>query len=316
MEVLKCGIMIGNNWFDFVHQVNIESSWKEFTDKATIMLPKALKIKSDELKKAIPSGTPVSIKIGYEGNEIQELFKGYVVRVKNSTPVEIECEDEMWQLKKIQVNENCKNEKLGDYLKRVLNVDVDSFDIKVPSMVVSKLTGVQLLDKIKEEFGFNSYFRKGVLVIGKNYSQEVPDKHVVVIDDALDCNVKAQSLEYMSKDDVKIKVTAISNMSNGSKEEVTFGDSDGEERTLNFFDIPKSELQGIAEQEAEKLKYDGYRGDLTLFGLPIVRHGDILTLSNSQESDKTGDYFIDSVKYSFGLNGFEQAIEPGPKASA
>lgn len=315
MEVLKCSINIGSFWFDFVHQVSIESSWKEFTDKATIMLPATLKIDSNDLKKAIPVGSKVTIKIGYESTGLKQVFSGYVVRVRNKVPVEIECEDDMWNLKQIQVNENCKNEKLGDYLARVLNVRVECWDTTVPSMIVNKLTGVQLLDKIKQEFGFNSFFRQGVLVVGKNYSKTDPNKHTVVIDQSSDCNVKTQNLEYITKDDVKIKVTAISNMSDGSKEEITFGDMDGEERTLNFFDIPKSQLKDIAEKEAEKLKYDGYRGDLTLFGEPLVFHGDILTFQNKQESDKTGDYFIDGVKYNFGINGFEQQVSPGPLAN-
>ncbi|MBN9293736.1 MAG: hypothetical protein J0G96_07145 [Flavobacteriia bacterium] len=316
MEVLKSSITIGNYWFDFVHQVTVESSWKEFTDKAVIMLPAALKIDYNDLKKAIPVGSEVSVKIGYEGTPLTEIFKGYVARVRSKVPVEIECEDEMWNLKRIQINENCKNEKLGDYLQRVLNVPVDAFDVTIPSKVVSKKTGAQLLDEIKEEYGFHSFFRKGWLVVGKQYSDSSNQRHTVIIDQSSDCNVKSQNLEYMAKEDVKIKVTAISNMANGKKEEVEFGDPDGEERTLNFFNIPKSQLQPIAEAEAEKLKYDGYRGDLKLFGAPIVFHGDILTLQNSQDSDKTGDYYIDGVKYSFGVSGIEQDVQPGPKASA
>lgn len=315
MEVLKCSIYVGNYWFDFVHQITVESSWKEFTDKATIMLPAALKIDAKDLKKAIPTGSKVKIAVGYESYGLVEIFNGYVARVRNKVPVEIECEDEMWNLKQIQINDNCKNEKLGDYLQRVLNVRVDSFDTTVPSMIVNKLTGVQLLDKIKEEFGFHSFFRKNVLIVGKQYSDEDKTKHTIIIDQDSNCNVKNQALEYMSKEDVKIKVTAISNMADGKKEEITFGDTDGEERTLNFYNIPKSQLKEIAEQEAERLKYDGYRGDLTLFGAPVVFHGDILTLQNNSESDKTGDYYVDSVKYSFGVNGFEQSVSPGPKAS-
>lgn len=316
MEVLKSNITLGHYLFDFVNEVKVESTWKVFTDKATIKLPAALKIDASSLKKSIPVGSKVEIKLGYEKYGMQKLFKGYVVTVHNKVPVEIECEDEMWNLKQIQINDNCRNEKLGDYLSRVLDVDVDCFDINVSSMVVNKLTGVQLLDKIKQEFGFASYFRNDVLVVGKNYSQDNPKSHTVIIDQAYNCNVKKQDLEYMSKDDVRIKVTAISNMPNGDKEEIEFGDKDGEERTLNFYNIPKSELKKIAKEEAKKLKYDGYRGDLTLFGAPIVFHGDILQLTNSQESDKTGDYFIDKVSYSFGVKGFEQKIEPGPKANA
>jgi len=314
MEVLQCNIHIGNYQFDFVNQVTIESSWKKFTDTAVVFLPAALRINKNDLKTSLPVGSKVEIQLGYASKGLVTLFTGYVARIHNKVPVEIECEDEMWQLKQLQINENCKNEKLGDYLSRVLKMEVDCWNITVPSMVVSKVTGVQLLDKIKQEFGFDAFFRKGKLVVGKPYDQQ-PPKHTIVIDQVDDCNVKAQNLEYMAKEDVRIKVTAISNMDSGKKEQVTFGDNDGEERTLNFYNIPQSQLKDIAEKEAQKLKYDGYRGDLTLYGIPTVFHGDILTLKNRQESDKTGDYYIDSVTYTFGMNGFEQKVEPGQKVT-
>lgn len=313
MEVLICDIKIGNYSFDFVHSVTIESSWQALTDKAVVRLPAALKIDKNKLQDAIPKGTAVSIKLGYQSSGLVEVFNGFVARVHPKVPIEIECEDLMWKLKQIQVNENAKNELLGDYLKRVLNIEVDCFDIQIPSLVANKITGAQLLDQIKSDYGFPSFIRDGKLVVGKQYDATTQKKHVVIIDQAFNSNVKSQSLEYTKKDDVKFKVTAISNMANGEKVEVEIGDPDGESRTLNFFDIPKADLEAIAEKEMERLNHDGYRGDLTLFGTPKVNHGDIIVLKNSQESDKTGEYFIDELVIEFGLSGYEQKIKPGAK---
>jgi hypothetical protein len=327
MEILKCEIALltpekKEYWFNFIHHVEVESTWKEFTDRATIMLPAALKIDKAELNAAIPAGSKVEIKLGYEAYGLTSVFKGYVVRVRNKIPIEIECEDEMYQLKRISINENCEDEKIGDYLARVfkpLKINVEAYDFTIHSMVVTNLTGVQLLDKIKSEYGFDSFFRPTkdgvVLVVGKPYGDNTNAKHTIIIDQSYDCNVKSQSLEYMNKTDVKLKITAISNMEDGTKETFSFGYEDGEERTLNFYNISKEKLQSLAESEAKKWIYTGWRGDLTLFGAPIVFHGDILTLKNRQGTDKTGDYYIDRVVYSFGVNGFEQCVEPGPTAS-
>ena len=75
MEVLVCHIKIGSLTVDFVHEVTVESTWKELTQKATILLPAALKVDKNKLKDAIPKGTEVSIQIGYESEGLQEIFK-------------------------------------------------------------------------------------------------------------------------------------------------------------------------------------------------------------------------------------------------
>lgn len=313
MEVLICHITIGSYSFDFVHRVTVESSWQSLTDKAVIYLPAALKVDKTKLKDAFPKGTAVSIQLGYESTGLTEVFNGFIARVHPKVPIEIECEDLMWKLKQIQVNENAKNELLGDYLTRVLNMEVDCFEVQIPKFIANNITGAQLLDQIKSDYGFPSFIRGGKLVVGKQYDPNTQQKHIVIIDQASNSNVKSQNLEYAQKDDIKFKVTAISNMANGDKVEVEIGDPEGESRTLNFFDIPKADLEAIAEKEMERLNYDGYRGDLTLFGAPKVNHGDILVLKNTQESDKTGEYFIDELTIDYGVNGYEQKIKPGAK---
>ena len=314
MEALTCNIVIGNYSFDFVHRVTVQSSWKELTDKASVYLPAALKIDKDKLQDAIPKGATVKIELGYESTGLKEVFNGFVSRVHPSIPIEIECEDLMWKLKQIQVNENAKNEKLQDYLSRVLNIEVDCYDITIPKLIANKITGAQLLDQLKSDYGFYSFIRGTKLVVGKQYDAETQNKHTVIIDQAFNSNVKKQDLEYAKADDIKFRVTAISNMANGKKEQVEIGDPEGENRTLNFYNIPKSDLQAIAEKEMSRLQYNGYRGDITLFGTPLAEHGDILVLKNTQESDKTGEYFIDEVYMDFGVSrGFEQKIKPGTK---
>lgn len=314
MEVLICDIKIGSLNFDFVHQVTVESTWKELTQKATIMLPAALKVDKNKLKDAIPKGSEVTIKVGYESSGLTEIFKGFVVRVHPKIPIEIECEDLMWKLKQVQVLENAKNETFQSYLSKVLPYEVDCFDMSLPKFVVNKLTGAQLLDQLKKDYGFPVFVRNGKIVVGKQYDPGTNATHRFIIDNAVNTNVKTQALEYTAKDDVNLKVTAISNLSSGEKIEVTLGTADGEEKTLNFFDLQKADLEKVATAEMERLRYDGFRGGFTAFGIPLVKHGDVAELINEQESDKTGSYFIDGVTYSFGLEGFQQEIKLGGKA--
>lgn len=313
MEVLICKIKIGDLLFDFVNTMKIESTWKELTQKAMITLPAALKVEYKSLKNSIPKGSEVTIEIGYESNGLKEVFKGFVTRVHPKVPIEIECEDLMWKLKQTQVTLNAKDETFQSYLSKVLPYEVDCFDMNLPKFVVNKLTAAQLLDQLKDDYGFPIFVRNNKIVVGKQYDRASSSKHIFVIDNSVNSNIKAQSLEYRSKDDLDIKVTAISNLSNGEKIEVTLGSSDGEEKTLNFFDLQKEALQKVAEEEMKRLNYDGYRGDFTAFGLPLVKHGDIAVLQNDQESDKTGEYYIDGVNYEFGVAGFQQTVTLGAR---
>ncbi len=308
MEILTSHIKIGSYTFDFVNEVRIESSWMEQTQKGQIVLPAALKFDKGKLRTEIKKGDTVVIKIGYNGN-LNTIFEGFVARVKPTVPVVIEVEDMMWKLKQIEVNDIAKNETIKSFLSRNIPYEIDCFDIELPRFVAHKITAAQLLNELKNDYGIYSFFRNGKLVVGKQYDKETSKKQIV----ELNYNVVSDSLEYAEKDDVKIKVTAISNMANGTKHEIELGDPDGESRTLNFYNLPKAELQKIAEKEKERLMYDGYRGDLTLFGEPFTATGDILELRNKEESDKTGSYWIDGVNYSFGVSGYRQQIKLGAR---
>jgi hypothetical protein len=240
-----------------------------------------------------------------------KVFDGFVSAVKPSVPVVIECEDLMWKLKQTTINDVARNETIRSFLDRNLpNYEVDAFEVELPKFIASNTTAAKVLDQIKSDFGLRSFIRDGKITVGKQYDPEYAVEKFVVLNET----VKDDELEYKSKDDVKIKITAISNMANGEKHEVELGDPEGDERTLNFYNIPKAELEKIAEKEAERLIYDGFRGSLELFGEPFVRHGDILTIQDNEDSDKVGTYFIDEVTYSIGVGGFSQSVKLGARA--
>jgi hypothetical protein len=303
-------ITIGSIEFDFVHEYSVESSWMELTDTARIVLPANLKVSEKNLKSTIKKGDAVTIASGYNGN-LHVLFQGYVSAVKPTVPIEIECEDLMWQLKQIKVNAVVKNTTIPDFLRSVIpGIDVNGFDVELPQFVAQDISAAKLLQEIKSDFGLMCFIREGKLQVANQYDKEYARDIVA----ELGYNVKDDNLEYVDKEDVKLNITAISNMSNGTKHEVVIGDPDGDSRTLNFYDVPQADLQKLAEQEAERLIYTGFRGTLTLFAEPFARHGDIVEIRDPKESDKVGRYWIDKLSYKGGVNGFEQVIELGAQA--
>jgi len=309
MKVTQTHITIGNFDFDYVHEAEITSGWESLTDTAVIKLPANLKLDKNKLKDLIKKGDAVTISYGYEPN-MHLAFAGFVTGVKPTIPIEIECEDLMWKLKQIQVNDVARNETILSFLQRNLpDFEIDSFEVDLPRFIASNISAAKLLDQIKSDFGLRSFIRDGKVTVGKQYDPEFATKHFVVLNET----VKEDDLEYKSADDVKVKVIGISNMADGQKHEVEIGDPDGDSNTLNFYNIPVSQLKALTEEEAKRLIYDGWRGGLTLFGEPFVKQGDILTIQDNEDSDKVGSYWIDEVNYTVGVNGHQQGIKLGAR---
>lgn len=67
-------------------------------------------------------------------------------------------------------------------------------------------------------------------------------------------------------------------------------------------------MKAIADDEIERLKYDGYKGSLTIFGNSF-NHGDIINLKDDSYPERNGRYLIKKVVTTFGQNGFRQKLE-------
>ena len=63
------------------------------------------------------------------------------------------------------------------------------------------------------------------------------------------------------------------------------------------------------------MKYSGYRGKLTAFGIPAVAHGNVAVIKDYRMPDREGKYFIDSVETTFSNGGMRQVFELGPVAA-
>ena len=120
-----------NLQFTVCQSIHIESSVQVLANNAKVELPREFRNAVDEVGKSIniagksildfmKRGDAIKIEFGYDGN-LQTEFEGYITRVGAETPLLLECEDEMFQLKKApRVSKFIKSEKLIDILKAVL----------------------------------------------------------------------------------------------------------------------------------------------------------------------------------------------------
>jgi hypothetical protein len=318
---LTCKVEIGKYTFDYVESVEIQSSWQELGDTCTIKLPKFGK----QLEKNIQSGDFVRVYLGYNGNNHLE-FQGYVSGTGASVPFEIRCEDAVYLLKRHKYEgklfqsatlQNMLDELLNSFqrqLENPLKIEKRGLaDIKLGAVRIgSGLTYAEIFQKLKEDYFFVMYFRHEYLYVGLPYIEYTKEKPTML--DFSRNVVDSGRLSFIKKEDVKIKVKAVSFLSNNQKIEVEVGDADGELRTLHTrAESDKTKLKQWAENMLETLKYDGYKGEIVLFGVPYLRHTQSVFLKDAHYLNREGVYVVDKVKTSFGRSGFRRSIELGKK---
>lgn len=308
---LVTNITIADVTFDFVNHVDIKTGFRRLTDVATIILPRNVKVQNEGLKDLFERGAPVTIQLGYDGN-LNTEFKGFVAHLKPEIPFIIECEDSMFLLKQNNFNLSFKAVTLKELLSVIVpaNIPFETLDVNLGKLRLTNISTAKVLAILRSKYGLFSYFKGDTLQVG--FAHQGPSQSVNY---NFQQNTKRTNLEYRLKDESKIKVKATSILPNNTKIEIELGDDDGEQRTLTYFDIDEAELKRRAEAEIERLKVDGYRGNITTFGVPFIQHGDISNVVDEAFPERAGAYLTDAVNTRFGARGtgFERTVELGKR---
>lgn len=234
--------------YDFVHSYEAESSWKDLTDKAKIILPKNVYVR-DSTGKLISLGAPlgspdnvniggfssttplfmrgdqVTIAAGYayfdsRGNEVfpvNTIFEGFISQVTSKKPVELECEDNMWKLKQlIAPNKVFPASKytLEGILKELLagsGFTVNSTtDTSFGDFRTQNETVAEVLARLRKDYHFESYFRGNELRCGSIVYLE---KDAIADGPKVfrfQQNIISDDLDYRRRDDINLSAIAYS----------------------------------------------------------------------------------------------------------
>lgn len=320
MYVLSCIIDIAGKRFSRVHAVEIENSAKVLEDIARIMIPTTARleragefISEVETAKAFKVGDTVKIYLQYD-QITYEVFEGYVSKIKPGTPLEIECMDGVWLLRR----KNCKQSFRSTTLKALLQFILQGTGITLSGNVpginfthyyLKNVSAASALQKLKEEYGLTMYLKGNELQVGLT---SFNDGKIVIY--GLGENVIDNDLEWITEEDTRIKIKAIHIKRDNTKVEKEVGDQDGELRTLYFYNLDSAaNLETLALQEIQKYKYNGYKGGLTTFLVPAVQVGNVARLRDAQYSERAGDYLVDKVVTTFGTDGARRKVELGIK---
>lgn len=292
-----------------------EQTWRNLTNTAKLKLPRKVYFE-DGVSSLIKRGNKITIRVGYGDRNSERLvqrFVGYIAYVGNEVPLVVDCEDEMFMLKQKAVKP--KSWK-ATTLSEVLNycgitdfVALGSYNLGKFSITTKQSSVAKVLDELNKVYGIRSFYRNGKLHSGNPYSASQGKAIIFQVGN----NIEKSDLQYRRKEEVLLKVTAISNQKDGSKIEVEVGDNDGEHRTLNFYNLQKSDLEKQANQLLDSLKYDGYRGSFTAWGEPVVNEGDVVELYDIDYPERDGKFWCDKVSLSAGRSGIRQKLELGAK---
>lgn len=337
--------------FDFVNNVEIESSYENFTDTAKITIPKQVNSNGKPISVGENSifkrGDAVKIELGYYPN-LRTVYEGYITTVNAKSPIIIECEDEMFLLKNTKVvfpkkrtvvdrvttktgkvrmlkrprvySANITLAQLLDEFKAVmleeqdydliLDEQTENIEINLGSFRATNVSIAECLDTLKKEYGLYSYFRDKKLHVGLPSDASVTNTVDLVFEQNI---IEDSNLEYQREQDVRLRIKAISMRLDNTKTEIEIGDQDGTLRTYHTYNATEDALKEFANLKLKSLKYEGYKGDLTTFGEPYIRHGDAVRLKSIKYPDKNGTYQVTSVKRLFGMNGYKQVCDLGIK---
>ena len=344
MKILRSEITIGNYKMSYSVNCTIDSSWMEFTEKATIELPTSLYINNKSViigtNNVFKRGDAVTIKAGYDktASNLETIFTGYISSVKPNNPVIIECEDAMWLLKQKNIASkswaNVTIDELMTYVLTDTNIEVEYIGVQKSDSIGAFLIDnnsvvniVQVLEEIKDQLSLVSYIRGGKLVIGLLNSQTATNH-----DFGFQFNIIDNNLEYRRIDDVVYSLKGVATLDDNTKVTryawykdsvftITDADPSGNQMTHNIYYHNKTQAQAKTLLDAELTRrfplmiYEGYYGSFTTFLEPKVIHGDKVTLYDKKYSERNGQsYYINKVVTSFGVSGGRQEITLGSRA--
>ena len=312
-------ITIGAFQFLGVHEVTTESGWELMTDTCKIVVPKKLSWQGKPLvadkSPLLKKGDKVNVKLGYNDRN-QRVFTGYLTNIHADLPIMLECQDEMWRLKQGAFTKSYRNVKLSQLLKDMLT----PLSIKYKVVAEHDLgmfrtkgnpTPAKVLDELRKNYFIKFFFRDGIFYAGLAYVASLQKEHSI----RFNRNVTDNSLEYVRKEDVKLKIKCVILSADNKKEEFEIGDDDGEVRTIHHYNVSKAEMKKLCTAEMERLRYDGYRGTLTIFGEPFIQHGDVVSLFDPDAPERKGRYLVKKVTTSFNEQGYRQTLDIETKVS-
>lgn len=315
--------LAGSYLLNGLHSCEIKKSVHQIVQTAKITLPLSVVHRNNQLleriklAEKIKEGDSISIDLGYNGLNKNE-FTGYIKRINLKQPLEIECEDELYLLRKTFYKKNFKKNSVKEVLNFLLQGLYDRTGLRlelwdkmpeltVTNFIIDNKNGVEVLQSIADTYFLDSYLTtvdgKKILYCGLSYGLKRD-----TINYQLDTNtVSHGDLKYDQTEEVKYRVKVINFKNDGSKYEYSYGDKKDQEIQKHYHgNFTDAELKRMADAEISK-GIAGYRGSIETMLWPDVQPGDIVSIEDKQFG-RSGTGYIGTVTTTFG-NGARRKPE-------
>lgn len=320
MFILDGKATIGNFTFNSVHEIEITKSVEELSDTAIIKLPTRFKVRQNGSQQftenAVKVGDKVVITLAYEGKYSGVEFMGFVKKISPKIPLEIHCEDALWMLRRKNITKSWSATTMKEILSEVVKgTSIELADnipnIKLDKWIIKNANGAQVLESLKKDLLMTIFINdEGKLYCGL---QQLTNIGQTVVYD-LNYNLVENNLEFKSKEDRRIKVKYTYIDKENKRKSIEVGDADGEQREYHTSVISDvNQLEKMALAEIEKLKYDGFDGDVSSFLIPYATRGMKAKIIDKEHPNREGNYFIKKVVTTFGTGGARRKVSIGNK---
>ena len=301
-----------------IETVNIVHSVELLSDTAKITLPSCYLNKSISIKNDIKRGDGVKIFLGYD-HKNKEEFVGYVDNITedNGTLV-INCEDEIYTLRKGVKNQVFPKSSVNDILKSVVaeinpSLQVEcNYEFTYDQFTVKDANAYDVLKKIQEETKANVYIKDGKLHIHPQYSEIFGH---VKYDFSKNIDRDGIELKYKEKEDKKVQVIVEYTGTDGKLKKYEYGDIGGDKISIKASTGDSTSLKKIAEEHYVSKSYTGYEGSFKGWLIPYCDAGYKATITDDEFEYKNGDYYVVGVTVDFSQSGGIRTIKIGKKIS-
>lgn len=303
-------IRIGGYRIGTVAEVKVRKSVERLSDEASIVLPGRYAGDLLDVEDRLSMGDTVSIKLGY-GSNLQEEFTGYLKAIRTDDgSCTLECEDELWQMRKDvpdKVYQNITCEKL---LKEVCGCPVScDYAFTWDTFTVKNATAYDVLKKVQEEIKADIYFKGGTLHVHPQYKEV---GKTVVYNPAV--NIESSSLKWRRADERSYLIEVEGIGRDGKRITVQEGRTGGDKRSVKVYGVTdKASLKARAQEELTRLVYTGYEGSIMGWLTPYCEPTYKVRLKDIEHPDREGEYYCVSTDVSFSEGGGKRTITIGKK---
>lgn len=331
MATYKIGILaiIGNfKPFRAVHSIEIKKSLNNFMDTARIKLPARCYIKKNDgvelstTTSAFKRGDKVELFAGY--NNIWSgtpEFEGFVSRVNNGIPVEIECEGYAFQLRDKYIQKIYRGVSVRTVLQDLVEgtdiiLDKDMEDMQLDRLdFPNKINRLEALSFITQSSAGNIafWFKGKTLYAGLKYLHFTKANTEGKADTIYraDYNYpRGSTFREKEKEDYSVELHLNNGM--GKKEKVSHGPMTGMVRSkkISLISPEQKELARKMAENATGLKsYDGVDGSIQGFLIPYCEPGYKVEHIDKRFEALSGKFLCDEVNLSINQSGARRTVK-------